>query len=278
VNTFKESRPLIGQDPHITKYKDRFLLCESQDEERIVLSYLTKEGRQDSKIVWAQVGEHQIWAPELHRIDGLWYIYYSSSDGKNVNHRTKVLGAAMNPFGPYHWSEILDKDNWGIDMTIFTWKNSRYAVWSGWENTKDEFPQNLYIAPMVSPVEIGTRVLLSSAQYSWEHSIASIMEGPQAWIDEGTLHILYSANGSWKPEYATGILELVGNDPLNPSNWIKCPWPLRLNAGHGMIVGNSFIFHRKMSTLPGWQDREIVSIFKEKFLEDGRFKDFKRKM
>src|SRR5258705_1937117 len=188
MNMFSDSRPLYGQDPHVTKRNNRFLLCESQDEERIVLSYLLEGGGRVSQIILDQEWEHQVWAPELHQIAGLWYVYYSASDGNNVNHQTMVLGAATNPFGPYHFTTPIGEDIWGIDMTVFAWKGQRYAVWSGWENHGEEFPQHLYIAPMISPVELGPRVLLDSPVFDWERSIAPIMEGPQAWIDYGTLY------------------------------------------------------------------------------------------
>lgn len=275
MNTFDDSRPLYGQDPHVTKRNGELILCESQDEERIALSYLLKGGGKLTQIILDRPWEHQVWAPELHQIDGLWYIYYSSSDGNNCNHQTMVLGAGMNPFGPYHFSAPIGEDIWGIDMTVFTWKGKRYAVWSGWANHGDEFPQHLYIAPMISPVEIGPRILLDSPVFDWEMSIAPIMEGPQAWKEDGKLYLLYSANASWMPEYSTGLLELAGEDPLNPRHWIKCPWPLMTNAGHGHIVDDLFIHHRKMSTMPGWDDREIVMIPKERFLENGKFKTFK---
>src|SRR6476661_7443508 len=32
-----------------------------------------------------------VWAPELHLIDGRWFIYYAADDGKNENHRMWVL-------------------------------------------------------------------------------------------------------------------------------------------------------------------------------------------
>jgi GH43 family beta-xylosidase len=275
---FKGTQPTYGQDPFLAKYQNEYLLCESVDEERIVISYFRNGKREESKIVWDAFGEHQVWAPELHMIDGLWYIYYSSSDGRNKTHRPRVIGAGMSPFGPYHFSETIDYVHWGIDMTVFAWKSLRYAIWSGWETNREDSPQNLYIAPLTSPVEIGKRTLLDIPTYNWERSIAPILEGPQVWIDYGTLYILYSANASWKPEYSTGILELAGENPLNPQDWIKCPWPLRANAGHGMIVDDMFIHHRKMSAIPGWYDREIISISKERFLHEGRFTEFKGKM
>ena len=32
-----------------------------------------------------------LWAPEIHSIDGRWYIYFAASDGNNANHRVFVL-------------------------------------------------------------------------------------------------------------------------------------------------------------------------------------------
>lgn len=277
MKIFKDIKPLLGQDPHVTKYKGQYILCESQNEEKISLSYLTGTGRRATKIIWDNPQEHQVWAPELHKVHGFWFIYYSSSDGENYTHRMKVLGASSDPFGPYSWSETLDHNSWGIDMTVFSWKNRQYASWSsGEKGNEEDFPQCLYIAPLVTPVEIGDPVLLSSPEFDWELSIAAINEGPQAWIDGEDLFLLYSANASWMPNYSTGILQLIGDNPLTPEHWSKCPWPLMTNAGHGHIIDGLFVHHRKMNFLPGWQDREIVKISQERFLVDGRFNEFKR--
>ena len=42
-----------------------------------------------------------LWAPELHRLDGRWLIYYAADDGRNRNHRIWVLASGGNdPAGP----------------------------------------------------------------------------------------------------------------------------------------------------------------------------------
>ena len=33
----------------------------------------------------------QIWAPELHLLEGRWHIYFAASDGKNENHLLTVV-------------------------------------------------------------------------------------------------------------------------------------------------------------------------------------------
>lgn len=263
MSLFRDRRPFYGQDPHVTKVGCEYLLCESYNESLIKVSTLTSLAppeRGGSITVWHDPTEQQVWAPELHQIDGHWYIYYAASDGNNKNHRMYVVGAAADPFGNYLFKEVLH-DVWGIDMTTFTWDGKRFAVWSGWAYNGAEFPQNLYIAELLSPVEIGPRILLAEPEFSWEKSIAPILEGPQVWQQNGDLILLYSANASWTVEYATGALVLeVGGNPLNRENWVKRPTPLLTNAGHGMVIDDLFIHHRKMSSLAGWTDREIVAL------------------
>lgn len=254
---------MYGQDPFVTMVDDVPLLCESIDEEKIaicVLESLQSPQRVHSTMVWDDESERQVWAPELHYIDGLWYIYYAASDGNNATHRNYVL-QAPHPLGPYVKLGRIGPDFWGIDLTKFDYSDEKqYAVWSGWENNGDEFPQNLYIAEMNSPRTIGPRVKLAVPEFDWEKSVAPILEGPQVCSNDGKVSILYSANASWKQEYSTGILTLTGEDPLNPEHWEKNPHPLFTNAGHGCVVDGYFVYHRKISAFPGWTDREIVSI------------------
>lgn len=254
MTIFKDSRPRLGQDPFIIRYKGFLLLIESQDEKRILIRDFN--GSFDPIVVWEDPAEYQLWSPELHEIDNWWYIYYTASDGQNRNHRTYVL-EAPNLFGPYHKYQI-GLDIWGIDMTVFRHNRIWYAAWSGWEQNGDEFPQHLYIAEMYSPTKVNHRIKISSPQLSWEKSHAPILEGPQAFHSpSGTLFISYAANASWTQEYSTGLLELTGDDPLNPEHWVKHPKPLLVNGGHGHPLEGSFVYHRKLSSFPGWNDREI---------------------
>lgn len=263
-NPFRDRRPLYGQDPHVTMVAGGLgiLLIESVDEKRITISILDSLHsplRLTNTLVWECPDEHQVWAPELHNIDGSWYIYYTASDGNNGTHRPYVL-RSDHMFGPYEFCGRVGPDVWGIDMTQFQWEDNRYFVWSGWENNGDEFPQNLYIAVQDTPTSLGKRIRLSVPELEWETSIRPIMEGPQVWIRNNKLSILYSGNASWKQEYSTGLLTMVGINPLDPGDWEKRSEPLFPNAGHGCMVEDYFVYHRKISTFPGWSDRVIESL------------------
>lgn len=266
----------MGQDPFIVRCDGMYLLCESEDEKRIVISTMRSNlsGRVNKTIVW-ETEEQQVWAPELHKINGYWFIYYSSSDGNNRNHRMKVL-CANDPFGPYHQPvTMVGEDIWGIDFTPFHWNFEYYAAWSGWERNNDDFPQNLYIAKMYTPTEIGPRVKISHPGLSWERSIEAINEGPQFFVYKNKPHLLYSANASWSQDYALGVLEFTGGDLLDRKNWRKCSVPLGFNMGHGHIVDGLFVYHRKMSAFPGWTDREIITKPAGELLSGDSFQRFK---
>lgn len=262
MKIFSDKRPIMGQDPFVFQYEGMTFLIQSMDEKRITISRFDNYTGKGF-VVWDEPHERQVWAPEMHQIDGRWYIYYSFSDGQNHSHRNYFL-ESDSPFGPFNRGRVGYEDIWGIDLTMAEFNENRYAIWSGWEKNGDEFPQHLYIAKFQqendgrwSTSRLGERVRIASPQYSWEKSHAPINEGPQAYVADGVFSLLFSANASWTMDYCTGIMKLVGDDPLNPEHWWKAPEPLMYNAGHGHVLEGNFIYHRKMNPFPGWTDREI---------------------
>lgn len=275
-DTFRERRPFPGQDPWVVAHDGALLLVQSAGgNRRIVVKKFTDLGRMDrnsERVIWSPRGPsrdlRQVWAPELHHIDGRWYVYFSAGDGTPGSHRTYAL-VADDPFGPYdELGPVADHDHdvWAIDLTVFTHRGRLYAVWSGWEGAMDGFPQNLYIAPMDDPWTIGgERRCISRPQHDWEMSVAPINEGPEIIRHPGTgrLFLLYSADASWTQSYKMGLLECTGDDVLDPAAWVKLPRPFFTGGGHGCVVdtpGGSFlVYHRKLGGDPGWADREILS-------------------
>jgi GH43 family beta-xylosidase len=174
---------------------------------------------------------HELWAPELHIINGKCYIYVACDDGDNNNHRMYVLeNNSDDPQKPYkmHGKIVEESDKWAIDGTLMNYKGEYYFVWSGWQ--KDEnVCQNLYIAKMKNPYELdGKRVLISTPEFDWELKGATdkfpfINEGAYAFSYNGKHYLTYSAAGSWCEDYCIALLELVGDDPLNPKSWKKHP-------------------------------------------------------
>ena len=176
----------------------------------------------------------ELWAPELHLLDGICYIYVACDDGDNAHHRMYVLtNGSRDPLLPYRMlGKLTDEtDKWAIDGTVFSHRGQLYTVWSGWEGDENVC-QHLYIAKMSDPRTVSSpRARISSPEYDWERmdsdgiTLPFINEGPCAYEQEGRLFLLYSASGSWANHYCIGTLELVGDDPMRPDAWRKYPAP-----------------------------------------------------
>lgn len=224
----------------------------------------------------------QVWAAEI--FDNYMYVA-ASRNGDNKTHRIYAYETNGNMIGPWRERGIVhgppEDDSWAIDMSMadipFNGKIERYAVWSGWETPDDEFPQNIYIAKAISPVEIGKRKMIAQPEGDWCTSVKPLLEGPQALVIDGEFRgLLVSGNASWTEKYATRILKFMGGDPMMRTSWKLVDQPfLPDNRGiaHGMMVEDNdklfFIGHRKTSLEPGWHDRFIFykEIEKENFLD-----------
>jgi len=220
-----------------------------------------------------------IWAPELHYIDGRWYIYYAAGESGPpfIHQKTGVLQSATDdPFSSYTDKGMLctgdypnkQSDNvWAIDMTVFTYKKALYAVWSGWEKPAltDKTSQHLYIAEMENPFTIkGPRVKISSPTEKWETGgPLDLQEGPEILQKGNSLFIIYSCRESWTVDYRMGMLKLKdeGGLLLSPLNWEKSGpvFSGPFGTGHCSFVKSPdgseewIIYHSKKSAKEGWQ-------------------------
>lgn len=196
------------------------------------------------KTIWEAVPHtpysHDIWAPELHYIEGKWYVYFAADDGKNETHRIYVLEnkAADPTTGTWSFKgKVTDpSDKWAIDASVFEFRGQKYMIWSGWEGDTNG-RQNIYIAKMRNPWTIeGERVKISSPRYAWEKhgdlpgqvpSHVNVNEGPEVLKHQGNVFLVYSASGCWTDFYSLGMLKLIDpSDLLNAASWKKYPEPV----------------------------------------------------
>ncbi|HUQ97573.1 MAG TPA: glycoside hydrolase family 43 protein [Chitinophagaceae bacterium] len=174
-----------------------------------------------------------IWAPELHFLQGKWYVYFAADDGANKNHRLYVLENASPDPTKGTWTfrgKISDVTNkWAIDGSVFQYKNQLYFVWSGWEGDTD-VQQDIYMARLKDPFTIdGPRVKISAPTYDWETiGNPNVNEGPEALQNnQGRLFLTYSASGCWTDNYALALLTLKeGGDPMQANDWNKSTTPV----------------------------------------------------
>jgi GH43 family beta-xylosidase len=163
---------------------------------------------------------HGIWAPELHFLQGRWYLYYTATDGPDAHHRMYVLEAQTDdPLGPYIDRGRVDPDldHYAIDGSVLTMPDGRLY----WMYTTGK----LFIAPMLSPTRVdgSRRVEFCGATEPWERTW---VEAPEALVHKGRVFVVYSAGHSGTPHYSLGMLTLNGNDPLDPKAWTKSPDPV----------------------------------------------------
>lgn len=176
-----------------------------------------------------------IWAPEIHYLQGKWYIYFAAdSSGLNSTHRIYVLENSSADPTSGSWvfkGKVADpSDKWAIDATVLDYNGQSYLVWSGWQGDTDG-EQDIFIALLSSPWTItGSRVMISSPTYAWEKNGAPpiVNEGPEILKNSsGKVFLTYSASGCWTDDYALGMLTLKdGGNPLNPSDWTKSANPV----------------------------------------------------
>ncbi len=207
----------------------------------------------ESKVIWRPPAtgpySREIWAPEIHRINGKWYFYFAADDGKNENHRMYVLeNASADPMqGTWEFKgQLKDLHNkWAIDGTVFQHKDKLYFLWSGWDGDING-RQDIYISPMSNAWTIsGPRVLLSKPTLDWEmNGDPDVNEGPQILTNQDKLFLVYSASGCWTDFYTLGMLTASANsDILDPASWQKLPQPVFSQSPPDSVFGtghNSF--------------------------------------
>lgn len=183
----------------------------------------------------------ELWAPEIHFLQGKWYIYFAADSGRNDDHRLWVLeNSSPDPLsGEWIMKGKLTTpgDKWSIDGSVFEHQKQLYFIWSGWEGDVNG-QQNIYIAKMRDPYTIeGPRVKLSSPELPWETISKTdnpndsvnigVNEGPEVITNVHQLFLVYSASGCWTDFYALGMLTAnAGADLMDPTSWKKSPQPV----------------------------------------------------
>ncbi len=274
----------FGNDPWVTEKDGKYYYCFSERTSGLgvllvaEIPSIAEITTENASVVYSAPEEtpysEEYWAPELHYIDGSWYIYFAADDGNNDNHRMYVLrGTCDDPTKPFEMvGKITDPTNkWAIDGTVVKIGGENYFVWSGWEGDVN-VAQNIYIAHMKSPVEIDSnRTCISIPEYSWETvgGPPVINEGPAALYNGDNVFITYSASGSWTDDYCLGLLEYIGGNPLEKASWKKAEAPVffkkenvAYGTGHCSFApahdGSLWmIYHANPVSGTGWDGRSV---------------------
>lgn len=253
--TFRNPIVEKAADPWVMRHSDGyyyFMSTQSGTLELTQSSSLTGLAGGRTKTVWTPPPgdrySHNLWAPEIHRLGGKWYIYYTANDGGgDESRRICVLeNGAANPLeGVWEWKGALSTPVPGLDGTVLEWGGRLYFLYAGYGHFPD-YGSAIYIMRMANPWTLeGDHVLLTAPTLAWEKQGGmAINEGPVILHRNGFIFLVYSASTTWSEDYALGMLTMKEtDDPMNPSSWTKSPNPVfRKSVENGVYATghNSF--------------------------------------
>ncbi len=262
-NTY--TNPLLerGAEPWAIFHEGKYYYTQGSENKVILWETddITDLSHATQKDVWIPTdpsNSYHLWAPEIHRINNKWYIYFAADDGNMDNHQIYVVeNEAANPMeGTFVMKGRIqtDKDNnWAIHASTFEHDGQRYMIWCGWQKRRiDSETQCIYIATMKNPWTLSSdRILISKPEYEWECQWVNpdgsktaypihVNEAPQYFESKNKdkACIFYSASGSWTPYYCVGLLTADAKaNLLNPASWKKSPVPVLQQDPENNVYG-----------------------------------------
>ncbi|WP_010665445.1 glycoside hydrolase family 43 protein [Marinilabilia salmonicolor] len=227
-------------DPWVYKGDDGtyYLIATVPEYDRIVIRKARSiNGLKDAeeKTVWRKhetgVMASHIWAPELHRIDGKWYIYFAAGESGDIwNIRMYALSNEADDALEGEWKEegriMTEHDSFSLDATTFEHNGKHYMIWA--QNVLDEgHGTGLVLSEMKDPTTLtGKEVVITKPEYSWEKVKYNVNEGPAVIKRDGRIFVSYSASAT-NHNYCLGLLWIDEDaDLLDEKNWQKSPGPV----------------------------------------------------
>lgn len=232
--------------------------------------------------IWNTEGgnfEH-VWSPELHKINGKWYMYFEADNGNTDNHHIYVLENETADPTNRQWKlhgpiMVNDEWNYGIHPSTFVLDGKQYLVWSGWEKRRTEAEtQCIFIAEMENPWTLKSeRVLISRPEYEWERQWINpdgscsaypifVNENPEPYIspDGKRVIINYSASGIWTIYSTLGMLSAsTADNLLDPKSWTKSKEPVFRAAPDSEYGGVS-----NVSLIPSPDGKQTLMLYQTK--------------
>lgn len=271
------TNPLILQraDPFIYRHTDGYYYFTATvpEYDRLILRRATNIAELRNvpeSVVWKKhsegiMGAH-IWAPELHHIDGKWYIYFAAGGAKDVwAIRMYVLeNESANPLEGTWVEKGQIKTQWesfSLDATTFEHQGIHYLVWAQ-HNPAIGGNTNLYIAEMSNPWSIrGKQVMMTRPEYDWEKIGYLVNEGAAVIKRNDRIFISYSASAT-DHHYAVGLLSATqDSNLLDPNSWSKSSTPVFQSANGVYGPGhNSFTISPDGTDLLVYHGRDYKEI------------------
>lgn len=240
------TNPIVEQraDPWVYKHSDGFYYFTASvpDYDRIILrksATLAGISSANEITAWTQPSSGPmsgfVWAPEIHYVNGAWYIYYAASESNDIwDIRVYVLENTSADPTMGNWTEkgelvVPGHGNtsryFALDATTFEHQGTRYLVWAQVPPGGDS---SLYIAETTTPwsIDHDTVTMISEPIYAWERQGHNVNEGASVLKRNGRIFMTYSASAT-DQNYAIGLLTADENaNLLDKNSWAKNPEPV----------------------------------------------------
>ena len=242
---FTASYPAFG---NVNKGYDRIILRRSTTVGGLVSA--------EEKTIWTAhpsgIMAKHIWAPEMHKIGGVWYMFYAAGSSDNVwAIRPYVLRCDGDPFTG-NWTECGQMQhsagdtssfaNFSLDMTYFENGGHHYVIWA-----EIKGDSSLFMAEIdpEKPWQLTSKpILLTKPDYDWEKVNNRVNEGAAVLKTDSKVYVFFSASGTGS-EYCVGRLEAdINADLMNVSSWKKLGSPVLSTSDLSGATGpghNSFV-------------------------------------
>lgn len=198
-------------------------------------------GKYEERVIYAREAlpgdcSPHIWAPEIHYIDGAWYVYVTTTVDENNLWaiRPHVLQCVDADPMTGEWKNLgtvktttddsIAFTDFSLDHTVLQHKGELYMFWA----EKHPDLSDIYAAKMTNPWTIdSSRVTkVVEPKFNWEVHGFPVCEGPGFLVRNGKIFMTYSASGT-DSLYCNGLLTASEDaDLLDPASWTKSPFPV----------------------------------------------------
>lgn len=239
----------------------------------------------EERVLWRHLASGPlsgfIWAPELHKVDGRWVMYFAagpSGGGEDV-FRIRTHAIACDGDDPMTGTwQVLGQfrmawDSFNLDSTSFVHRGTRYFAWAQREAGIDT-NSNLYIAPMASALTLAAKpARLSVPTLDWETRGFKVNEAPAVLARHGRLFMTYSASAT-DARYCMGMLSVRDDvDIMDPARWTKSQVPVFQSSPKNKVWGpghNSFTVDERGRDMLVYHGRDYEKIVGDPLFDPNR--------
>lgn len=248
TSVFKNPLNQVGPDPWTTYHEGFYYFTRTSGNGVDIWKSRTLTGidHGERKTVYTpETGLKDIWAPEIHRLNGKWYIYFTGNTGCGDKCRGIYVleNSAADPLSGTWVAKGRVNTGPGLDGTVFLHNGKMYFAYGGY----DEFWSSIYIAQMSNPWTLSsTPVRLAHREQPWE---SDLLEGPEALIRNGRVSLAYSTYPCWSDNYRLGLLSASASaNLLDPASWSKSTGPVFQGANGVYAPGHNGFTRSKDGT------------------------------